>query len=189
MTPTNLLRGERIRLTALTPDDLPTLARWQQDAEFLRLFDAVPAYPKTETALAEWLQERHKANNAFLFGVRPLEGDELLGYVELDGVLWPHGVCGIAYCIGNPAKRGQGYGYEATQLALAFAFYELNLHRVTLTAFSYNQASIALAEKLGFQHEGVYREFLQRDGRRYDMLLFGLLRHEWETLNEQITSS
>ena len=178
----NLLRGDKVKLAALTPDDVPTIALWQQDAEFLRMFDAVPAYPKTEADLSEWLQERHKATDAFLFAVRPLEGDKLLGYVELDGILWPHRVCGIAYCIGDPANRGQGYGHEATRLVLTFAFHELNLHRITLTAFSYNQPSIALAKKLGFQREGVFREFLQRDGRRYDMFLFGLLRHEWEAL-------
>ncbi len=180
MIPSNLLRGVQVRLTALTRDDLPTIARWQEDAEFLRLFDALPAYPKTEAALADWLEERHKASDAFLFAVRPLEGDALLGYVELDEILWPHGACGIAICIGEPAQRGKGFGTEAVGLALRFAFHELNLHRVTFTAFSYNRPSIALAEKLGFQREGVYREFLQRDGQRHDMILYGLLCHEWE---------
>jgi RimJ/RimL family protein N-acetyltransferase len=46
--------------------------------------------------------------------------------------------------------------------------------------FSYNLRSLTLFEKLGFQREGVFPEFLQRDGRRHDMILFGLLCHEWE---------
>lgn len=181
----NLLRGDRVRLTALGPADLALVARWQQDAGFLRLFDASPAFPKSEAALSEWLDASQKATDAFLFGARLVEGDDLLGLIELDEILWAHGVCGMSYCIGDPAQRGQGYGYEATQLALAFAFGEINLHRVTLTAFEYNQPSIALAEKLGFRREGVFREFLQRDGQRYDMLLFGLLRHEWQEWNEE----
>ncbi len=49
-----------------------------------------------------------------------------------------------------------------------------------LTVFSYNTRAIALYEKLGFQREGVYREFIQRDGARYDMYLYGLLRCEWK---------
>jgi RimJ/RimL family protein N-acetyltransferase len=49
-----------------------------------------------------------------------------------------------------------------------------------LTVFSYNDWAIRLYEKLGFQREGVFREFLQRDGQVYDMLLYGLLRREWE---------
>ena len=48
------------------------------------------------------------------------------------------------------------------------------------TVFSYNQPSMQLLTSVGFQREGVYREFLQRDGQRHDMYLFGLLRHEWE---------
>lgn len=176
----NLLYGTTVRLTALTPGDLPTLARWYQNADFLRLLDAVPAYPKTEAALAQWLEERHKVTDAFLFAVRLLDSDELVGYIELDGILWTHQVSGVAIAIGDAANWGKGYGYEAMQLALRFAFDELNLHRVQLTVFSYNARAIALYEKLGFQREGVHREFIQRDGKRYDMYIYGLLRHEWK---------
>jgi RimJ/RimL family protein N-acetyltransferase len=71
-------------------------------------------------------------------------------------------------------------------LALNFAFEELNMHRVQLTVFQYNERAVALYEKLGFQKEGVYREFLHRDGKRYDMYLYGLLRSEWESsINER----
>lgn len=35
-------------------------------------------------------------------------------------------------------------------------------------------------ETLGFQKEGVYREFLERYDQRYDMYLYGMLRHEWK---------
>ena len=56
----------------------------------------------------------------------------------------------------------------------------MNLHRVQLTVFAYNERALALYERLGFQREGVYREFIQRDGVRYDMYLYGLLRREWE---------
>lgn len=180
-----LLCGERVRLTALTSDDLPTIARWFEDAEFMRLYDARPARPKSEAELGRWLEKLEKARNDLAFAVRPLESKELVGYVELDGILWPHGVCGFSIAIGDRANWGRGYGYEAAQLALAFAFDEINLHRVTVTVFSYNERSIALFEKLGFQREGVYREFLQRDGKRYDMLLYGLLKREWEALDQR----
>lgn len=74
----------------------------------------------------------------------------------------------------------QGYGTEAAHLALTFAFEELNMHRVQATVFSYNHRSMALFERLGFRREGAFREFLHRDGQRFDMVLYGLLRHEFE---------
>jgi RimJ/RimL family protein N-acetyltransferase len=80
---------------------------------------------------------------------------------------------------GDRQNWGKGYGTEAMRLALNFAFNELNLHRVQLSVFDYNERAIALYEKMGFVREGVYREYLQRDGKRYDMYLYGLLRREW----------
>ena len=177
--PVDLLRGDRIRLAALEKDDIERVARWQQNATFLRLSDAAPAYPKSRARLERWLQERQQDRTAFLFGVRLLDDDALIGYAELEGILWAHQVAWLSIALGDPASWGQGYGSETMRLLLAFAFNELNLHRVQLTVFSYNARAIALYEKMGFQREGVFREFMQRDGARHDMLLYGLLRHEW----------
>jgi RimJ/RimL family protein N-acetyltransferase len=142
---------------------------------------ATPVFPPSPGVLVEWLRGLHRSSSDFIFGVRRLEDDAFLGFVHLDGILWTHGVCGLAYLIGNPEHRGRGYGYEAADLALAYAFQELNLHRVTVTTYAYNRASRAVAEKLGFQREGAFREFINRDGQRYDMELYGILRPEWET--------
>ncbi len=180
MIPSQLLRGDRVQLTAVTPQDLSTIVRWFEDSSFLRLFDAVPAGPRTVEQLGEWLSGLHKAHDGFLFGIRPVGEDDLIGYIELDGILWNQGVAGISIGIGQAARRGQGFGHEAMELALAFAFQELNLHRVQLTVFEYNAPAIALYERLGFTREGAFREFLHRDGERYDMLLYGILRPEWE---------
>ncbi len=184
-----LLHGERVRLNALTSDDLPTIARWYEDADFMRLYDALPARPKSEAELTRWLEGLQKDKNTFTFAVRAQDSDALVGTVELDGILWAHGVSGFGIAIGDRTNWGQGYGYEAARLTLAFAFNELNLHRITATVFGYNARSIALMEKLGFQREGAFREFLRRDGERYDMLLYGLLRWEWEAHNETVRST
>jgi RimJ/RimL family protein N-acetyltransferase len=184
-----LLHGAQVRLAALTSDDVPTIVRWHQDPTFLRLLDARPAKPRTEPEFTEWLAEQNKSHDAFVFAIRSLDHDDLLGYIELESILWTHGVGWVSYCIGDATQRGQGYGTEALQLALQFAFHELNLHRLQATIFNYNQPSIALLAKLGFQREGTYREFLQRDGRRHDMYLYGLLRREWETGDKERETS
>jgi RimJ/RimL family protein N-acetyltransferase len=176
-----LLHGTNIKLTACAAHDIPTMLRWYQDDLLLRLLDSLPARPRSEAGLTEWIASRQKATDAFLFGVRLIDDDTLIGCVELDGILWTHQTGWLAIAIGDEAYQGKGYGREAMELALRFAFHELNLHRVQLTVFSYNQRAIALYEKIGFQREGVYREALQREGRRHDMILYGLLRAEWES--------
>ena len=176
----NLLQGPRLRLSAVQEADYEALARWHQDTAFLRLLDARPAMPPTPKMIREEIEDLQKSQRSFAFSVRLLDSDALIGYAEIDGILWAHRVGGLGLGIDDPAYRGQGYGTEAAGLALAFAFRELNLHRITATVFSYNQASLRMCEKLGFTREGVFREFLERDGQRHDMILLGLLRREWE---------
>jgi RimJ/RimL family protein N-acetyltransferase len=176
----NLLAGTHVKLTAFEPRDLPTLARWYQDAAFLRLFDADACEPKTEAQLAGYLEEQHRSKTAFVFAIRLLDQDDLIGYIELDGIVWAQGSGWISIGFGDAIHRSHGHGTEAMRLLLDFAFGELNLRRVQLTVFSYNTAAIRLYEKLGFQREGTFREFVQRDGQLYDMVLYGLLRREWD---------
>ncbi len=180
MTLSTLLEGAHVRLTPLSAADAPIIARWQLDNEYLRQLDANPAFPRNESQISEWIRDGHRGREQFLFGIRALFNDDLIGFLELGEVMWTHRSTWIALGIGERDQRGKGYGYEAVTLALNFAFQELNLHRAQLTVFSYNEAAIRLYEKLGFIREGVYREFLERDGQRHDMYLYGILRREWE---------
>ena len=174
-----LFKGDKVELTALTADDIPTISRWYQDSVFMRLYDALPAYPRGEAKWRKKFEDRLNEDGTYIFGIRTLEDNALVGWLEIDGILWAHRVCWISIGIGDEAERGKGYGDESMRLALNFIFNELNLHRVQLTVFGYNARAIKLYERLGFVQEGRFREFLERDGVRYDMLLFGLLRDEW----------
>lgn len=176
----DVLRGARVRLTALGEDDLPVLASWQQDGEYLRLLDAEPAHPRSAAQLRQWLADGQRGDSNFLFAIRPLDGDGLLGFVSVDGIVWNQRVGWLTIGIGDPTARGRGYGTDAVRLALRFAFDELNLRRLQLTVFAYNERAIAVYERLGFRREGVFREFLERDGRTWDMYLYGILRREWQ---------
>jgi len=181
MTSTALLHGPTLRLAAVMPEDIPLIARWYEDADFMRRFDASPAMPKTVAEVTKYVEEQQQSSTAFPFAVRLLEGESLIGYLEVDGILCNHGTGWISLGIGEAGYRGRGYGHAAMTLGLDFAFGELNLRRIQLTVFAYNTPAIALYERLGFRREGVFREFLNRDGVLHDMLLYGLLRREWHT--------
>lgn len=176
----NLLRGEKVRLTAATAADLPAITRWWTDADFLRLYNTAPAAPRNEDQLARRFDFSQTSPDTFPFAIRPLDDDAIIGLLEFDGVDWANRTTFVSIGIGQPEYRGRGYGRDAMAAGLRFAFHELNLHRVCLTVFSYNAPALALYEALGFMREGVFREHLERDGQRYDMYLYGLLRREWE---------
>lgn len=176
----NLFSGPRVRLTAVRSDDLATVAHWYEDSEFTRQYDGSASFPRSTTRLQTALTDVDKSDTAFMFGIRLHHTDDLIGVIDLDYVLWSSGVSWLAIGIGEPAYRGQGYGGEALGLLLRFAFHELNLHRLQLNVFSYNTRAIRLYERLGFTREGVLREFLHRDGQRFDVYVYGLLAREWE---------
>jgi RimJ/RimL family protein N-acetyltransferase len=179
MITSNLLRGEKVRLTAVHSYDLSTITGWWSDPDFLRLYNNAPAFPRNDDQLSRRFDLANTSPNDFLFAIRPLAEDTLIGLLEFDGVEWSNRTTFVSIGIGDPDHRRQGYGHDAMEVGLRFAFHELNLFRVCLTVFSYNAAAVALYERLGFTREGVYREHIERDGQRYDMYLYGLLRREW----------
>lgn len=179
----NLWTGKLVRLTGLRREDARVFSDWYDDAGFLRLLDAEIARPKSEDEVLKWFDEWQKDPKTAAFAVRLRESESLLGIVLLESMQLQHGVASLAVGIGDREKWGKGYGREAISLLLRYGFDELNLHRIHLTVFEYNERGIALYEKLGFRREGVFREFMRRDGRRYDMYLYGLLRSEWVAAN------
>ena len=172
-----MLMGRLVRLAAVSEIDLPVMAAWHEDGTFLRQLDAAAAYPRTQAQLRERLLAP-PGHDAYFFALRALDDNRLVGYAGLVGILWNQGTAWLEMAIA-PEEQGQGKGQDGLAAILSFAFDELNLRRVQLTVFADNARAIALYEKTGFVREGAQREFLLRDGRPQDMLMYGLLRREW----------
>jgi RimJ/RimL family protein N-acetyltransferase len=181
----NLLSGTKLRLAALEERDAQTIAQWSGDAGYLRLLDTGMARPKTARQVAAELDQLDTASDTLLLAIRRREDDQLVGTVGFHEIEWSNQVAWLTIGIGERANWGRGYGGEALRLALRYAFDEMNLHRLTLTVIAYNERAITLYEQAGFQREGIFREFGQRDGKRYDMYLYGLLRSEWQSAAPQ----
>ena len=176
----NLFQSEHVKLTALRIGDAAVMARWHEDSWFVRLINADPARPQSESQIQTWIDEMLKREDAYLFAVRQAETDELIGWIEVDGILWNGGSAVLGIAFGDRSNWDRGYGTEAMELALRFVFDELNLHRLGLTVYGYNERATSDSMQKGFGSAGARREFLHRNGQRYDMLLYGMLRREWE---------
>jgi RimJ/RimL family protein N-acetyltransferase len=176
---TDLWTGQNVRLALIDPEtDAPLFAQWRKDSEFSRLLDTSPVGQFPAQVDKEWVEKENLENYVFL--IRTLEDDRAIGFIELDGIGWQVGNGWIGIGIGEREQWGKGYGTDAFRILIRFAFRELNLRRLTLTVFEYNPRAIRSYEKLGFQVEGCDREWLRRDGRRWDMIHMGLLRRDWE---------
>lgn len=175
-----LLAGENVRLNALTKDDVDRMLDWEEHSDFKRLGSSNPAFPWTRGRTEKWLEELDESSDEYYFAIRAVRDSVLVGVVSIDEIEWTHGTGQLGIGIGESRDWGKGYGREACALALDFAFHELNLHRIGLGVFAYNERAIKLYESLGFVREGVERESIYRDGERYDQYFYGLLRPDWD---------
>jgi RimJ/RimL family protein N-acetyltransferase len=175
-----LLVGERIRLSALLESDAAVMQKWFDDVYFMRHYDMVPAIPKSLKAVSELIENYGSSGESCVFAIRPVDSDQIIGVAGFDEIIWSNGTATLFIGIGDQSLRGKGLGKEALRLLLDFGFSELNFHKVQLCVLEYNAPAIRLYEGGGFVREGAYRQFILREGKRYDMYLYGLLKSEWE---------
>ena len=181
----DLFRGKLVRLTAEEPETQAKHdVRWQRNSEFHRLADADPAAVSSEKKVKDWLEKRSEEGfkpERYPFSIRALEGDKLIGFIGLwVDLIHSDGWVGIG--IGEREFWGKGYGTDAMEVLLQYAFTELNMKRVSLALHSYNTRALKSYEKAGFRLEGRTRSDQQREGNRTDTLWMGILREEWAQL-------
>lgn len=183
----NYLIGKLVHLSAAEPDELvKSYLLWDRDSEYRRLLDDIPPRLWSKEKYETWLKQSLDKPEAqsFPFFLRTCDEERLVGFIELWVESWVHREGFVGIGIGSRSDWGKGYGTDAMNCILRFAFLELNLWRVSLDTFEYNQRAIASYEKSGFVHEGWQRGTLAKDGQRYDMLYMGILRKEWIERNE-----
>lgn len=181
---TPLFEARDIRLGPIDYEKDPEVeSRWTHDSEFMRLMELKPVRPLAPAMVKKGYEALEKKieedKNLFYFTIRAREDDRMMGKAVLEWIDWSNGNGYLRMGIGSGDDRGQGLGTQALGLLLRFAFAELNLFRVTVVMPEYCEAGIALVRKFGFVEEVRRRKAVLRDGREYDLLVFGLLKSEW----------
>jgi RimJ/RimL family protein N-acetyltransferase len=119
--------------------------------------------------------------DAELFAIVRREDDLHLGNIKLGPVNWNHRCGDISYFLGERDAWGRGYATEAIRRLVAFAFGDLDLHRLQAGCYEGNRGSARVLEKVGFTREGSWRKQLKGpDGRWQDHWWFGLLAEEYK---------
>jgi len=146
------------------------------------------AAPTNLDSILEYSQKENDLcflNERISFGIKKKDG-QIIGTIDADTIDHRNRSLMIGVTIYNPSERGKGYGREAIELLTDFAFLELNMHRVYLGYFAFNDDVGNLYEKIGFKLEGVNREFIYRNGNYYNENVMGILKKEWLALRNYI---
>ncbi|HLA06780.1 MAG TPA: GNAT family protein [Anaerolineales bacterium] len=181
---TQLFESQDIRFGPIDHEKDPEIeSKWTHDSEFMRLMETGPARPMSAAMLRKQYEKLEKQieeeKNLYYFTIRAKANDRLIGRAAVQWIEWANGNGFLRLGIGAAEDRCKSYGSQALRMLLRFAFAELNLFRVSAIVAEYNEGAIALLKKFGFVQEVCRRKSLERDGRRWDLLVFGLLNDEW----------
>ena len=189
--PDEELRGERVTLRLLHGPDAPALySVIDGSREFLARHLPWPAecdsVEDVESRIDMWELQADMANGA-CWGIfvkpagslKPEPKPVLAGVIILGWIQAAHLSANISYWLGEKFTH-RGLATESLRLLSHFAFTELGLNRLEISASVTNKASQAVATRAGFREEGVSREFERINGKFVDHVRFARLASDPE---------
>lgn len=164
-------------LAAIRPvqvEDLAALKAWDEDPDIIALMGQ--KFPELQEE--EWSKAALSRRNRRPMAIETHEG-QLIGEIELAQINWRAGTAEMRICIGEKGYWGLGFGHEALELLLGYAFSGLGLFQVYLRVFSTNERAIRLYERTGFRREAVL-PLCRRRGDPSSVVLMSVNRNQWE---------
>lgn len=193
MTRGPLLRGEMMRLRPIEGRDAERLWEAVQDPEGTRLTGTTATF--TREQINEWASTVSDRPGRYDWAICPAAmrdgkpvSDDMIGEIVLNDLDEDVRSANLRLQL-LPNYRGRGYGREAIQEVLRFAFDGIDgepgprLHRVSLDVLSINPRAQALYESLGFREEGRLRD-IYRDGDTWaDAVVMSILEDEYRAMS------
>ena len=176
-------RGTRVYLRTLAPVDLDYLAAWAEDpfiermvgSELLNTYKHV--YDKDPSFYDACLMDSTQI--VLVIEASP-EWAKPLGLARLFNIHLLEGYAFLEVMLTDPRAIRRGFGVEAGKLISYYGVDVLGLRRIEAKVYEYNRLSANSLRRNGFRQEGILRKAGYQDGQCWDMLVFGILKHEIE---------
>jgi [ribosomal protein S5]-alanine N-acetyltransferase len=109
------------------------------------------------------------------FSIRDAASDAFLGFAAAVRLELEERQAELGYMVA-PAARGRGVARRSLELLTRWCFEDLGLERLELRIEPSNAASVRIAERAGYELEGVLRSVYFKDGLRCDVGIWSRLR-------------
>ena len=173
--PSPSLTDGTITLAPLTQADAEPMQLLASEPDVAR-FTLVPTNPEPDFA-ATWI-ERYEAGwrdgSCAGFSIRDRAAGSFLGFASVVRLDLPALQGELGYIV-VPAARGRGLAIRSVSLLTHWCFDALGLRRVELRIDSQNVPSARVAERSGYQREGVLRDLHFKEGLRCDVEVWSRL--------------
>jgi UDP-4-amino-4,6-dideoxy-N-acetyl-beta-L-altrosamine N-acetyltransferase len=167
--------GRNIALRPMTDADTDLIVRWRNQS-FVREKMLRRALITAE-GHREWLRTMVATGRVVQFVIIEKKNTRPIGSVFLRDVDYEFEKAEFGIFIGEEEALGLGYGTEAAELMLAYAFDDLRLHKIYLRLLTDNEAAEKCYRKAGFRQEALLKEEVKLDGEFRDVLLMSVINN------------
>jgi RimJ/RimL family protein N-acetyltransferase len=164
------LRGSTFALRPFQSDDFDAAVTLASDEASARWMPALPA--ADGEGVAAFFDACREAGEMLHLVIADAASNLYIGEVML--VIGDHRIGEIG-CAVVPSARGRRVATEALQLLAEWSFAALGIGRVEVFVAPENRAALRLVANVGFHREGVLRDYWEKNGVRFDMVVFSLL--------------
>ena len=162
--------GNKIMLRPMEEADTDDIIRWR-NTDFVRK-NFIYQKPFTVESHHRWVETMVKTGKVVQFMICPCNRvSKAVGSVYLRDIDPVHHKAEYGIFIGEESALSKGYGTEAAQLMLQYAFCELHLHKVMLRVLADNVRAQKSYEKAGFQKEAYLKDEVFLNGKYCDVIL------------------
>jgi len=172
----NELRGERVCLRQFKESEIQQILLWYMDRDLNKLAGFAYNEPNLSKIRSNMLSSFGKDPMNLVIEYIPT--GEAIGTIQLYDINRYDGNCMLGIRIGVKEHQGKGLGIEAIKLLVNHAFKDLNLKRVSLKVYEYNENAIKCYLKTGFEIEGHLRKSAKVEGIYYDEVLMSIINQE-----------
>lgn len=174
------LQGERIYLSPLNIEDAEKYVEFFSDFSTTDGFGNSHELMSVESERARISKSLENCN--YSFSIVKNDNDELIGGIKLVNINQRCRTCDIAIIIGKEENRNMGYGKDALNLALDFAFNYLNMNSIMIGCYDFNKRAIKCYQSVGFKIFGTRRQNYYLDGKYYNNVFMDVLKEEFTGL-------
>jgi RimJ/RimL family protein N-acetyltransferase len=161
-----MICGSIVSLRPIEADDLPLLAKWQNDPMIMAGWGLPSPHLSSATIAADLPGRFSEFDTAGYFMI---EAEGLaVGRIGFEGLEDRHRCAELSLYIGEPDAQGKGFARDAVRALARYLFRERRAARVELTVIDSNTRARALYESLGFFDEGTLRGYLHFNGQYHD---------------------
>lgn len=172
--------GKKVRLRAYKKEDITLRLSYINNPEIERFLVADIPYPISLNEEQKWFESISAFNDTYKFAIETLEDNQFIGGCSINAVDWKNSVVTVGIFIGNINFWGKGYGTDAMKVLLRFIFENMNINKVKLKVFSFNERAIKSYKKCGFKVEGTLKDEIFKEGKYYDEILMAVFKDEFE---------